>query len=157
MKKLKKLFKPAFGFVILNIIGLALGSMWTDPGTTSDWYAYVSKAPWTPPGWVFGAAWSSIALTFGIFMSLLWVKRNLEAVALFVTSFVLNVIWNPFFFYLHWVWISSIIIILLGINIFALIHLARTQYGWRTSFWAFPYAIWLIIATSLNLYVAIMN
>ena len=131
--------------------------MWTDPGTTSEWYSSIYKAPWTPPGWVFGVAWSIIAFTFGIFMSLIWVRKNLEAIALFVTSFILNVLWNPFFFYLHWVWISSIVIILLGINIFALIHLARTQYSWKISFWAFPYAIWLIVATSLNLYVAIMN
>ena len=157
MNKLQKYLKPSFGFILLNIIGLAIGSAWTDPGTTSEWYSSVVKAPWTPPGWVFGTAWSTIAMTFGIFMSQLWVKRNLEAIALFITSFMLNVLWNPLFFYLHWVWISSLVIIMLTVNIFTLIHLARTQYSWKMSFWAFPYAIWLIIATSLNLYVAIMN
>ena len=157
MKNLKKYIKPTFGIIIMNIIGLALGSLWTDPGTSSEWYSTGIKAPWTPPGWVFGAAWSTIAITFGIFMGQLWVRRNLEAITLFLTSFVLNVIWNPLFFYLHWVWISSIVIVLLGVNIGLLIHLARSQYSWKLTLWAFPYFIWLMIASSLNLFVAIMN
>jgi len=90
-------------------------------------------------------------------MGQLWVRRNLESITLFLTSFVLNVIWNPLFFYLHWVWISSIVIVLLGVNIGLLIHLARSQYSWKLALWAFPYFIWLMIASSLNLFVAIMN
>ena len=157
MNKIKKYIKPILGFIILNIFGLALGSMWTDPGTSSEWYSTVSKAPWTPPGFVFGLAWSTIAITFGIFMGQLWVKRNMESITFFLTSFFLNIVWNPLFFYLHWVWIASAVIVTLGINIGLLIHLARTQYSWKLSLWAFPYFIWLIIASSLNLYVAIMN
>lgn len=157
MRTITKYIKPAFGIIILNIIGLALGSMWTDPGTSSEWYSSIIKAPWSPPGWVFGAAWSTIALTFGIFMSQLWVKRNMEAIFLYLTSFVLNVIWNPIFFYLHWTLLGAIVITLLGLNILALIHLARTQYSWKMSFWAFPYFIWLVIATSLNWFIVIMN
>jgi len=44
MNKIKKYIKPILGFIILSIFGLALGSMWTDPGTSSEWYSTVSKA-----------------------------------------------------------------------------------------------------------------
>ena len=47
-------------FGVLNFVGLAIGGLATGPGVSSDWYAGLDKAPWTPPGWVFGAAWTAV-------------------------------------------------------------------------------------------------
>ena len=42
------------GFLFLNFGALALGGLFAGSGAGSNWYAELNKAPWTPPGWVFG-------------------------------------------------------------------------------------------------------
>ena len=49
-------------FLIVNFVALGLGGMFTGSGVVSDWYQQLNQAPWTPPGWVFGAAWTSIMI-----------------------------------------------------------------------------------------------
>ena len=56
-------------FLLLNFGGLALGSLSTKAGVSSQWYVALQKAPWTPPGWVFGVAWSVIMLCFSYYMA----------------------------------------------------------------------------------------
>ncbi len=51
-------------FLVINFAALALGSIFTSAGVSSDWYTNLNQAPWTPPGWVFGAAWTSIMIFF---------------------------------------------------------------------------------------------
>jgi len=49
-------------FLIINFGGLALGSYLMNDGPNSTWYNDLNQAPWTPPGWVFGAAWTVIMI-----------------------------------------------------------------------------------------------
>ncbi|NBN98947.1 MAG: hypothetical protein EBV19_06865 [Flavobacteriia bacterium] len=42
-------------FLFLNFGALAIGGSFTADGVASDWNQNLNKAPWTPPGWVFGA------------------------------------------------------------------------------------------------------
>ncbi|MEM6378823.1 MAG: TspO/MBR family protein, partial [Bacteroidota bacterium] len=49
-------------FLILNFVALGIGGFFTGPGTSSEWYNNLNQAPWTPPGWVFGAAWTTIMI-----------------------------------------------------------------------------------------------
>jgi tryptophan-rich sensory protein len=60
----KKLL-PTLLFFILNFAALAVGGLFTGSGVSSEWYQNLDKAPWTPPGWVFGAAWPFIMICFG--------------------------------------------------------------------------------------------
>ena len=69
------MFKRFEFFLFLNFVGLAIGSSFTGNGVSSVWYQNLVKAPWTPPGWVFGAAWSSIMIFFAIFMAYLTFKN----------------------------------------------------------------------------------
>jgi tryptophan-rich sensory protein len=153
---MKKHLKSSLIFIILNFIGLAIGGLWTNEGVTSDWYNNILKAPWTPPGWVFGAAWTTIAITFGIGMSEVWKKRDNELLILFVLSFLLNIIWNPLFFSLKAVGVALIVILNLSLLIFTITHYMRVRYG-KWYLWCLPYFVWLQIATSLNLFILLMN
>jgi len=47
-------------FLLLNFGALAVGGFFTGKGVPSYWYSDLIKAPWTPPGWVFGFAWTTI-------------------------------------------------------------------------------------------------
>jgi tryptophan-rich sensory protein len=156
MKKHLNYILTIIGFTLLNFTGLALGSLWTDSGVNSDWYTNIIKAPWTPPGFVFGLAWTTIMIFFSVFMANLYERRDSKYTQLLFISWILNISWNPLFFTLNWVWLSSVVILLLTILLGYLIHQSRKEYKWM---WLLlvPYFLWLNIATSLNLFVAIMN
>ena len=155
-----KKFWHYFGICLLiNFGGLALGSAWTDPGTSSEWYTTLNQAPWTPPGWVFGAAWFTISVTFSIWGGLIFGKRvyQEELKLLYAASVILNVAWNPTFFYLHATITAGVFIALLGVILFFITDITRNGYGWKYAIFSVPYFLWLMIATSLNWYIVIMN
>ena len=146
--------------LLINFGGLAIGSIWTTPGVTSDWYTNLKIAPWTPPGWVFGFAWTTIGLTFSIWYGWMMSKvipRNQELIGLYLISVVLNIIWNPLFFGYHNLGISWLVITTLGITIFDITDTTRREYGWKPMLLVLPYFIWICIANSLNLYSLLTN
>ena len=144
-------------FLFINFGGLALGSWLMNNGPSTDWYLNLTKAPWTPPGWVFGAAWTSIMICFSIYLIFLFTKNyNQKKLFLFGIQFILNVSWNYLFFNKHEIFISLISITLLTALIFFLFfHYYKALK--KVSYLLLPYMIWLCIATSLNLYILIHN
>ena len=145
-------------FLVLNFGALAIGGIFTRTGVPSDWYQSLNKAPWTPPGWVFGSAWTVIMICFAIYMSYAWknVNNRNVLITLFAIQWFLNVLWNPVFFKFHQILPGLIIITILTI----LIGYFLFSYGVRFKAWSLlimPYFIWLLIATSLNAYIYLTN
>tara|TARA_B100001939_G_scaffold3362_1_gene3209 strand:+ start:1706 stop:2161 length:456 start_codon:yes stop_codon:yes gene_type:complete len=144
-------------FLIINFGGLFIGGLFTGEGVPSDWYQNLNKAPWTPPGWVFGAAWTTIMICFSVYMAILWEKITLKKLLyIFIAEFILNVIWNPLFFHFKWINIALLSISLLTILIIYMAVSLRTEMRYKTLL-IFPYLIWLTIATSLNGYIVLYN
>ena len=126
-------------------------------GPMTSWYLNLNKAPWSPPGWVFGFAWTSIMVCFSIYLMSLFTKNyNNKKRFLFIIQVVLNVSWNYIFFNQHQVLFALIIIILLSALIFYLFFTYLNEQK-KISYLLLPYMIWLCIATSLNLYILIHN
>ena len=152
-----KNFKYLILFLIINFGGLALGSWLMNNGPNTDWYFNLAKAPWSPPGWVFGAAWTSIMICFSIYLVFLFTKNyNQKKLTLFIIQFFLNVSWNYIFFNKHQVFIALISIILLTALIFFFFFHFNKEIK-KARYLLLPYMIWLCIATSLNLYILIHN
>lgn len=145
-------------FLLLNFLALAIGGFFTGEGVPSDWYLQLTKAPWEPPGWVFGAAWSTIMICFAIYMSFLWniSENRKKIILLFMLQWVLNVGWSPVFFYYNNIILGLIVISLLTCLIGYLLFLYRTNLRFK-SILILPYLIWLLIATSLNGYIFFNN
>ena len=144
-------------FLIINFGGLFIGGLFTGEGVPSDWYQNLNKAPWTPPGWVFGAAWTTIMICFSVYMAILWKKITLKNLLyLYIAEFILNVIWNPLFFHFKWINVALLSISLLTILIIYMAVSLRVEMSYKTLL-IFPYLIWLIIATSLNGYIVLYN
>ncbi|MFD0762913.1 TspO/MBR family protein [Lutibacter aestuarii] len=144
-------------FLIINFAALGIGSWLMNNGPSSGWYLTLNKAPWTPPGWVFGAAWTTIMICFSIYLSYLAnIKQTNLFWTLFIIQFVLNVSWNFIFFNQHAIGIALIVIILLtvlvGYYLFSFLADMKLK-----SLLIAPYFIWLLIATSLNAYTYIKN
>jgi tryptophan-rich sensory protein len=145
-------------FLVLNFAALGIGSISTGKGVPSEWYQNLNQAPWTPPGWMFGLAWTTIMVCFAVYMAVLWKEapnRN-TVLLLFAVQWVLNVAWNPVFFQFHMVLAGLVIIFALTIL------LAVFFFGYLSEMKAWtalvaPYFIWLIIATSLNAYILLNN
>ena len=146
------------GFLLLNFGALALGGIFAERGAVSEWYAELNKAPWTPPVWLFGFAWTTIMIFFSVYMAFLYQrqaeKRNI--LALYFIQWLLNVAWNPAFFYFNKANVGLVVIMCLTILVsYFLFNFRRDLKGY--SLLILPYFIWLCIATSLNAYISIMN
>ena len=152
-----KQVKLTFLFLILNFGGLAIGSWLMNNGPMTDWYTNLNQASWTPPGWVFGVAWTSIMICFSLYLGKLFTKDyRSKLIFVFLVQFILNVSWNYIFFNQRLVLFGLITIVLLT----ALIFYYFFKLSKNTSYYKFlllPYMIWLCIATSLNLYILIHN
>jgi translocator protein len=145
-------------FLVVNFGALALGGFFTGSGVGSDWYQNMNQAPWTPPGWVFGAAWTFIMICFAVFMAYAWEvsKDRSMLLTLFVVQWILNVSWNPIFFYFREVLLGLVVISALTLLVIYLLFKFRKDLKWKSVF-MLPYAIWLVIATSLNAYIYLNN
>jgi len=155
---MKKTIIVSLAFLSLNFLALALGGLFTADGVSSEWYQTLNKAPWTPPGWVFGAAWTFLMCCFTVFMTMRWSKDQDRKKTLFLYSiqWILNVSWNPIFFYFHKNLLGLLdITLLLYVVIFLGITTLRTL-RFHT-LWILPYVLWLMIATSLNAYILFFN
>ena len=145
-------------FLFLNFTALALGGLFTADGVSSVWYQTLNKAPWTPPGWVFGAAWTLLMCCFSVYMTLRWSKDQYKKKTLILYSiqWILNVSWNPIFFYLqkNLLGLVDITLLLLTVVFMGITTLRTMRFQ---SLWIFPYVIWLMIATSLNGYILFFN
>ncbi len=145
-------------FLVINFAALGIGGWLMARGPVSEWYLALDKAPWTPPGWMFGTAWTLIMITFSLFMAYAWgaVSDRNVLLAAFIIQLALNIGWNPVFFrYHHTAWGLLIILaltLLVAYFFFNYLHLLK----WK-SLLVLPYLLWLLVASSLNAFIVIKN
>ena len=145
-------------FLIINFGALAIGSWFMGDAVSGEWYSNLNKAPWTPPGWVFGSAWTLIMICFSIYLSYLFSIRNSKfVIAVYTSSVLLNVSWNYFFFNQQLTTLGLVNIVLLTLLIIYFFITFGDDKLSRLKYLLLPYIIWLCIATSLNGYVVFNN
>ena len=144
-------------FGLLNFGALGIGSLLMGGGPTSQWYEQLNKAPWTPPGWVFGLAWTLLMVCFTVYMALAVPKVNSTWIwILFGFQFVTNIAWNYLFFNQHLPFWALVDLILLTGVVWLMFFKFRPVLG-LNSFWIAPYMVWLLVAVSLNAYAWLKN
>jgi tryptophan-rich sensory protein len=152
-----KQLKLTLLFLVINFGGLAIGSWLMNNGPLTEWYTSLNHAPWTPPGIVFGIAWTFIMICFSIYLGHLFIKDyKSKLIIVFLIQYILNVSWNYIFFNQHLVIFGLITIALLTSLLFYYFFKLSKKTG-HYKFLLLPYIIWLCIATSLNLYILIHN
>lgn len=144
-------------FLLLNIAALLIGGFLQGEGARSEWYRGLEIAPWTPPGWVFGAAWFTIMICFSFYMAYATELKQLNLlIILFIIQWVLNVSWNAVFFRFHLPFTGLIVIILLTVLVVWFFFYGLKQMPLK-SLLVLPYLIWLLLATSLNAFIWLRN
>jgi len=143
---------------VINFAAIGIGGLATRSGVVGEWYLGLNKAPWTPPGWVFGAAWTTIMVCFSIFMAYAWeaVADQKTLLTFFILQLILNIGWNPIFFVSQEVAMGLFVISALTILLFSFFWRYKIEMGGKI-YLLMPYIIWLVIATSLNAYVLLNN
>ncbi|MCP4802817.1 MAG: tryptophan-rich sensory protein [Bacteroidetes bacterium] len=145
-------------FLITNFAGLYFGSILMNEGPSSAWYLLLNQAPWTPPGWVFGIAWTTIMLCFSFYLaSLIRIIDSVNFWAIYTVQCILNISWNYVFFNLQKTVAGLIIISLLTVVMVFYFYKFKNQQLKYTKYLLSPYILWLFIASSLNLYIVIYN
>lgn len=145
-------------FLIINYGALALGGYLMDNGPISTWYVQLNKAPWTPPGWVFGVAWFTIMFCFSIYLAYMFKNTTSGHLkVLFGVQVFLNVIWNYVFFNKHLIGLGLIVIILLTLLIFYFFFKFEKASFKSLKYFLLPYMLWLCVAVSLNAYIYLNN
>ena len=137
----------------------ALGSIVT-AGNVDGWYADAAKAPWNPPNWLFGPAWTLLYTLMSVAAWLVW--RRGGSLKWYVIQLVLNAIWTPVFFGLYPVigasalWIALAIIVALDVAV--LMTMLRFWKVSKLAAWLLvPYWAWVLFATTLNAALAVLN
>ena len=145
-------------FLVINFGGLALGSYLMNDGPTSAWYTNLNQAPWTPPGRVFGAAWTLIMICFSIYLTYLFsIRKSKFVITIYSIAVLLNVSWNYIFFNQHLTNVALVNIIALTlVIIYFFISFGDGKLS-KMKYLLLPYIIWLCIATSLNGYIVFNN
>lgn len=143
------------GFLLFGYLPI-LGGMLTE---VDAWYRALDKAPWHPPGWVFGPAWTLLYLTIGL--SLWRLDRARGGLggrvwALLIVHHALNAGWTPVFFGLQR---PALALAVLTALFACILILWRTM--WRHDrcaavLWT-PYTCWVAFATSLNAWIVFAN
>ena len=125
---------------------------------TGDWYSNLNKASWTPPGWVFGAAWTLIMVCFSIYLSYLFsIRKSKFVIFVYTLAVLLNISWNYVFFNQQLTQLGFVNIILLTLVILYFFITFGDEKLSRLKYLLLPYIIWLCIATSLNGYIVFNN
>lgn len=146
-------------FLLANFGALGIGTILMNDGPTSNWYTSLNQAPWTPDGWVFGVAWTTIMVLFSIYMTklaLFFKEKKTILIQLFLVQWLLNVSWNYVFFNQHLTTLGFVVIISLWLLVGFFTFNFLKQLKWSTLLIA-PYLIWLTIASSLNGYIVLYN
>ena len=147
---------------LLIFIVLAFGaSAWGGLVTSfykEPWYSTIVKPEFNPPDWIFAPVWITLYIAMSIAAWLIWInpKRVEKIIYIYFIHLLINGSWSLFFFGLHLILVSLIIIAI--IIIFA-IWLMKLYYPINklSSFLMIPYLMWLGYAFVLNFYIFILN
>ncbi len=139
-------------YAILSVVlTLLFCKQFTQMGT-STWYIDFNKPAITPPNYVFPIAWNILYILMGIsFYKILNApKRNTQAIKLYISQLVFQVLWCYVFFASQHFLVG--LFILLIINVLAIKMISEfKKIAPSTFYMLLPYNIWIFFAFILNL------
>ena len=144
-------------FVLLAFGASAWGgfvtSLYKEP-----WYSTIIKPEFNPPDWIFAPVWIALYLAMSVAIWLIWInpKKTEKVIYIYFIHLLVNGSWSLFFFGLHLILVSLIII---AVIIFLVVWLIKLYYPINkiSSYLMFPYLAWLRYAFLLNFYIFILN
>ncbi len=162
-RPLRRQMAALLGFLAASWAVSLLGSL--PIRMNGDWYAAADKAPWTPPGWMFGSAWLVLYAAMATAAWLVWRQQlfpRRDALRAYGGLLLLNLAWPLMFFGLYPVlgaaalWLALLVIAAhVVIATVAVLHFGPIST--TAGVLMLPYVSWLVFSASLNLYAAVHN
>ena len=144
-------------FIVLAFAASAWGGLITS-FYKEPWYSTIAKPSFNPPDWVFGPVWITLYIAMSVAIWLIWInpKKTEKIIYIYFVHLLINGSWSLFFFGLHLILVSLIII---GVIIFLVVWLIKLYYPINklSSFLMIPYLMWLSYAFILNFYIFTLN
>ncbi|CAM4476939.1 MAG: Tryptophan-rich protein TspO [Legionella sp.] len=139
-----------------ELIGFFLGLL--TQANIPFWYEGLHKSTLTPPGWVFSIVWPILYAFLAIVGFRLWQNRSQSQIKrvfnLYLIQLIMNWLWTPFFFQLHWLGFSFLwIIVMVVLNAFLIIKIKER----KLRLLLIPYFLWLTFASYLNGVIWVLN
>jgi len=136
--------------VIFQGVGFFMGKI--TQINLNPWYSSLSKSVLTPTDVTFAIIWPILYVFLAILGFKIFIKENLfsrKIKLIYGVQLLLNWLWTPIFFGLHWVGMAlcilSVMLILTGMLTVELHHRKK-----KLTLLIAPYFIWIIFATYLN-------
>ena len=152
--------KKAVSLLIFTILAFG-ASAWGSHVTNlykEPWYSTLVKPTFNPPDWIFAPVWITLYIAMSVAVWLIWIspKRIEKIIYVYFIHLVINGSWSIFFFGLHLILVSLLII---AIIIFFVIWLMKLYYpiSKLSTYLMIPYLMWLSYAFVLNFYIFIIN
>src|SRR5574338_1283601 len=137
---------------LIVLAGSASGWL-SNSGYGNDWFDGLLKPAFMPPGWAFGAAWTTLYVLMGIAVAMILAapssRQRRLGLILFFVQLVINFAWSPVFFGAHDIVLGKyMIVVMLVIALAAASQFRRIRpiAGWLLV----PYLLWLCFAFALN-------
>ena len=154
------LTKKIISLLIFNILAFG-ASAWGSYVTNmykEPWYSEIARPSFNPPDWIFAPVWIILYIAMSVAIWLIWInpKRVEKIIYIYFIHLLINGSWSIFFFGLHLILVSLIVI---AIIIFFAAWLIKLYYPINklSSFLMVPYLMWLSYAFVLNFYIFILN
>jgi|UniRef100_A0A6C0C5G9 tryptophan-rich sensory protein len=124
------------------------------------WYRNLKKAPFSPPGYIFGIIWPILYIFMGVSTYTVWTNKKCypycSAITYFNIQLFFNLIWTTLFFTLNMPKLALLdIVLILGFSIATFIKYFNINK--LAAYILIPYILWLCLAFSLNAYIVIYN
>lgn len=148
----------AFWTGLSEAVGLLSGYL-SREGTAL--YAQIAeKPPLSPPGWVFGVAWTILYALMGIGAARVWASPKTlvrsRGLNLFIAQLIVNFFWSPIFFNARAYGLALVWLLLLWVLVLLMI-LEFRKVDKTAAYLQIPYLLWLTFAAYLNWAVWQMN
>lgn len=144
---------------LLVVLG-SISGLVSNSGYNNQWFVALDRPDIVPPGWVFGAVWTTLYTLMGLSLAMILNARGAKgrgrALALFGTQLLLNLCWSPLFFGAHQVTLAFwLILAILGLTIATTFAFAPIR---KAAAWLLvPYMVWLSFASILNFKIDQLN
>jgi tryptophan-rich sensory protein len=144
--------------VVCEGVGV-VGAMFTETGPGS-WYDGLHKPPFTPPGWAFPLAWTTIYALMAYGAWRVWRRIGPEpdrslALVVFGLQLLLNALWTPVFFGAQSPELAMLVIAVLWIAVLGMV-LTFAPVDPLAAALNVPYLLWVTFAAVLNAAIVVL-
>lgn len=153
-QQLRSSFWRSAIFTVPIIVGIgSLMGYLSNSGYGNAWFNALELPDITPPGWVFGAAWTLLYGLIGLSLAMVLSAKGARgrgfALILFFVQLIANFAWSPVFFGAQQVTLALyLIVFILAVTIATTFAVAPIR---KAAAWLLvPYILWLSFASILN-------